>query len=400
MAGSSAAFRPLRGVRVLDFSSTLAGPFAGMILAQLGADVVKIEALQGDDSRKWAPAVADGSVTYAHVNAGKRGIALDLSKPAALQVALDLAARSDVLLQSMRPGVAERIGIGEAALRSRNPDILYYSLNGYGSGPMGNSLPGYDPLVQASSGIMLMNGYDDMPLVRCAPSVVDLATGQWIAIAVMGAVLARRDGQTIRSIETALIDSAFSMVPYQATTARMTGKRPKKSGSGNPMVSPNQAYKARDASIMITALNQRLWDRTATALGAPELVDDARFRTVANRTENSAILERVIEDILAQEDADVWVERFLAAGVPVARVSGLEEAARSEMAAERQTFSELDGLPLVRLPWLIDGAPLPWTRPAPHLGEHTAELLRELGYDEAGIAELENSGAVALYNPA
>ena len=148
-----------------------------MVVAQLGADVVKIEALHGDDSRKWAPVVADGSVTFAHVNAGKRGIALDLSRPVGLQIALDLAARSDVVLQSMRPGVAQRIGIGEAALRSRNPDILYYSLNGYGSGLKGSSRPGYDPLVQASSGIMPMNGYDDMPLVRCAPSVVDLASG-------------------------------------------------------------------------------------------------------------------------------------------------------------------------------------------------------------------------------
>ena len=225
-ATAGAPFRPLAGVRVADFSTNIAGPYATMILAQLGADVVKIEPPQGDDARHWPPAVDDGSVVHRHVNAGKRGIVLDLRQPPARAVALRLAQRSDVLLQSMRPGVADRIGIGEAAVRTLNPDILYYNLNAFGAGPAGRELPGYDPLVQAFSGIMRMTGHDGTPPTRCAPSVIDLGTGQWIAMAVLAAMLARQKGQPVRSMETALVDTAFSLVPYQATTALTTGVRP------------------------------------------------------------------------------------------------------------------------------------------------------------------------------
>ena len=157
------SFRPLEGTRVADFSTNMAGPFATMILAQLGADVIKVEPPHGDDSRFWPPAIGDGSIVYAHMNAGKRGIAVDLASEQGRAIALRLAGSADVLLQSMRPGVAARIGIGEAAVRAANPDILYYDLNAFGTGPTGHALPGYDPLVQAFSGIMRMNGHDGTP---------------------------------------------------------------------------------------------------------------------------------------------------------------------------------------------------------------------------------------------
>ena len=165
-----------------------------MILAQLGADVIKVEPPAGDDARHWPPAIGDGSVVHAHMNAGKRGIVLDLGRAEGKAVALRLLAGADVVLQSMRPGVAERIGIGEAVARSVSPDVLYYDLNAFGAGPEGRSLPGYDPLVQAFSGIMRMNGHDGTPLARCAPSVIDLGTGQWIATAVLAAMLSRARG--------------------------------------------------------------------------------------------------------------------------------------------------------------------------------------------------------------
>ena len=377
-----APFAPLEGVRIVDFSTNMAGPYATMILAQLGADVVKVEAPTGDDARAWAPEVDGASIVHRHMNAGKRGIVLDLSTAAGREAALALAAKSDVLLQSMRPGVAERIGIGEEAVRAANPDILYYALNAFGAGPVGSGLPGYDPLVQAFTGIMRMNGHDGAPPVRCAPSVVDLGTGQWVAMGVLAAMLAKERGQPVRSMETALVDTGFSLVAYQATAALISGKRPGRAGSGNPIAAPYEVYPARDGDLMIAAPNQRLWERVAEVLGITALVDDPRFLTVADHSRNNVELTPRIAEALAGEDVAIWVERLRAAGVPVTPVAGLEEAVRAEATAERQTFAELDGVPHVRLPWIADGQTVPWVRRAPRLGEHTDEVLHELGLDK------------------
>ena len=399
MAGPSGneAFRPLADLRVIDFSTNMAGPYATMILAQLGADVIKVEPPGGDDARHWPPQQnGDGSIVHAHVNAGKRGMVLDLSRPEGRAVALRLVAGVDVVLQSMRPGVADRIGIGEAACRSVSPDVLYYNLNAFGAGPEGRSLPGYDPLVQAFSGIMRMNGHDGSPLARCAPSVIDLGTGQWIATAVLAATLSRHRGHTVRSMETALVDTAFSLVPYQATTAHMTGQRPKRAGSGNPIAAPYQVYTLDGGELMLAAPNQRLWERVVAVLGAPALLEDDRFRTVAARSRNNAALDDAIRDRLAGTDVQTWVARFRAAGVPVTPVLGLEESVRSTTAAERGTVHELDGVPLMRLPWLVDGVPVLPDRAAPHLGEHTLEVLAELGFDAAECDSLLRAGAVQV----
>lgn len=390
---SGASFRPLEGVRILDLSTNMAGPHATMILAQLGADVIKVEPLAGDDARYWPPHENGVGIVHRHMNAGKRGVAIDLGQEGGREAARRLAAGADVLLQSMRPGVAERVGIGEAAVRKANPDILYYALNAFGAGPAGRALPGYDPLVQAFSGIMRMTGHDGTPPARCAPSVIDLGTGQWIAMGVLAAMLGRHRGRPVRAMETALVDTAFSLVPYQATTALMTGRRPKRAGSGNPIAAPYQVYSARDGELMLAAPNQRLWERVVDVLGAPDLLGDPRFASVAERSQNNAELDMALTALLAARDVDDWVARFRAAGVPVTPVGGLEEAVRSDIAAERATFAELDSVPLVRLPWMVDGHTVPWSRPAPGLGEHTLEVLEEAGFSDAEVAELLRSGA-------
>ena len=385
---SATAFAPLQGTRIIDFSSNMAGPYATMILAQLGADVIKVEAPKGDDARAWPPPVDGAGVAYRHMNAGKRGIVLDLATDAGREAALKLCVNADVLLQSMRPGVADRIGIGEAALRKVNPDILYYALSAFGAGPVGRGMPGYDPLVQAFSGIMYMNGHDDAPPVRCAPSVVDLGTGQWVAMGVLAAVLAKQRGQNVQVMETTLVDTAFSLVGYQATTAKMTGQRPRRAGSGNPIASPYEVFSAKDGDLMIAAPSQRLWERTAEVLGLAELKHDSRFLTVADRSRHNRELAELIGDVVATRDLATWVHCLSEAGVPAAAVAGLEQAVNTEVAHERRTFTELDGVPHVRLPWVTNGAPMPFVTRAPTLGEHTEEVLRECGLDEALIAEV------------
>jgi len=388
------AFRPLEGVRVVELSTSIAGPMATMILAQLGADVVKIESPEGDDARGWPPHIGDRSVVYRNMSVGKRGVVIDLKQADGVQAALAIMDNAAVVLQTMRPGVAARIGVGEAAVRARNPEVIYYDMNAFGTGATGRGMPGYDPMTQAFTGIMEMTGHEGSPPTRCAPSLIDLGTGQWIAMGVLAAVLAKERGQPVRTLETALVDTAFSVVCYQATTARMTGERPPKAGSGNPIAAPYQCYEASDGQVLIAAGNQKLWQRVIATLEAPELGEDPRFSTGALRSANRVVLEHELNARLARASVDTWVERLSAAGVPATRVYGLEEAVVSDIARERRTFAESEGVPLVRLPWLVDGEPVPWASPAPAFGQHTREVLREAGYTEDRIDALVNIGAV------
>ena len=388
------AFRPLDGVRIVEFSTSIAGPVATMILAQLGADVVKVEAPEGDDARGWPPQVGDRSVVFRNMNVGKRGVVIDLKNPQGVEVALAITRSATVVLQTMRPGVADRIGIGQADVRARNPDVIYFDMNAFGNGPLGSAMPGYDPMVQAYTGIMEMTGHEGSPPTRCAPSLIDLGTGQWMAMGVLAAVLAKERGQKVRSLETALVDTGFSVVCYQATSALMTGERPPKAGSGNPIAAPYQCYHASDGQFLLAAANQKLWQRVLKVLDTQELADDPRFATVAGRSKNRAELEAELNARFARSTVDDWVARLSAAGAPCTRVYGLEQAVVSDIARERRTFAESDDVPLVRLPWLVDGEPIPWATPAPVLGQHTREVLRETGFSDERIDALVASGAV------
>ena len=387
-------FRPLDGVRIVEFSSSIAGPLSTMILAQLGADVVKVESPEGDDARGWPPHIGDRSIVYRNMSVGKRNVVIDLKNRQGLEVALTLAQSASVVLQTMRPGVADRLGIGAAAVRKGNPDVIYYDMNAFGTGPVGRGMPGYDPMAQAFAGIMEMTGHEGTPPTRCAPSLIDLGTGMWIAMGILAAVLARQRGQKVHSLETALIDTAFSVVCYQATTALMTGERPPRAGSGNPIAAPYQCYDASDAPFMLAAGNQKIWLRVVQVLEAPELAQDARFTTGTLRSANRHALEKELNARFARSTADDWVARLSAASVPATRVYGLEQAVKSDIARERRTFAESDGVPLVRLPWLVDGEPVPWSTPAPRLGQYTREVLREIDISDERIDALVASGAV------
>ena len=385
---------PLRGVRVVDFSSNMAGPVGAMILAQLGADVIKVESPQGDDARLWPPFVDDVSATHRHMGAGKRGLVLDLKKPAAVAVAQRLIDSADVVLQSMRPGVAERIGIGRGRAAARNADVLFYDLNAFGDGPFGRAMPGYDPMVQAYAGIMEMTGHEGSAPIRCAPSIIDLASGQWIAMGVLAALMAKGRGQAVGTMQTALVDTAFSMIPHQAMSARVSGQRPARAGSGNTIAAPYQCFTARDAYVLIAAPSDRLWRALLEVIGAPGLADDPRFASNGERVRHMRELEALLNDILLARDAGDWLARLAAAGVPATRVYGLEQAVTSDIARERGTFMPSGGVDLVRLPWLVDGQPVPWQRPAPALGEHSIDILRELGFAQGEIDALLASRAV------
>ena len=389
-------FVPLSGYRIVEMCSNVAGPYAGMILAQLGAEVIKIEPPEGDDARAFASRIDNESIVFHHFGAGKRSIVVDLKKPEGVAVARDLILSANVVLESMRPGSADKLGVGPEFAKESAPKVLYYDINAYGTGPLGRLLPGYDPLIQAFSGIMEMTGHDDSPPTRCAPSVVDLSTGQWVAMGVMAALFQIALGGDVHYIETALVDTAFNLIPYQATAARVTGQRPARAGSGNPIAAPYQCYRAKDGYLLIAAANERLWQALVRALETPELLSDERFQGVASRSEHRKELEAQLNTILSGDDVAHWIEQLERAHVPVGRVLGLEESVMSNVTEERQTFLDSGGVPLVRLPWLIDNKPLAWRRLAPKLGENSSEVLEEIGYDCARITELLDLGIIGV----
>ena len=317
-----------------------------------------------------------------------------MKTPEGKAVVQQLLRDTDVVIQAMRPGRAAQLGIGRDDVLGANDRVLYCDINAFGDGAVGQHIPGYDPMVQAFSGIMEMTGHDGTPPTRCAPSIIDFGTGQWVAMAVLAALTARRNGSDIRSIDTALVDTAFSVVPYQATAAYMFGERPPRAGSGNPIASPYQCYRTSDGYILIAAANQKLWRQLVEALGAPDLLTDERFATVEDRSAHRKELESSLEAYLATDTVDGWTDRLGAAGVPVGSVNMLDDAVRSPIAEERHTFMRSGDADLVRLPFRIDGHPVAWRRPAPRLGEHTVEVLSELGYDGDRIADLLAQGAV------
>lgn len=395
----SGPLMPLVGVRVIDFTSNMAGPLGAMILAQLGADVIKVESPGGDDARLWPPFIDGVSATHRHMGAGKRAMVIDLKLNAGMAVAQRLIASADVVLQSMRPGVAERIGIGQQQAHAANPHLLYYDLNAFGDGAMGAAMPGYDPLIQAYVGIMEMTGHEGAAPTRCAPSIIDLATGQWVAMGVLAALMAKDRGQRVGGMQTALVDTAFSTVPYQAMSARVTGRRPPRAGSGNSIAAPYQCFTARDAYVLVAAPSEKLWRALLEVIGARELADDPMFATNGERVRHIRELEARLNAVLVTRDADEWVGRLGAVGVPATCVYGLEQSVVGDIAHERRTFTAAGGVDMVRLPWLVDGQVLPWRRPAPRQGEHTVEVLRELGYPPGEIDALVTGGAVRVDEP-
>jgi crotonobetainyl-CoA:carnitine CoA-transferase CaiB-like acyl-CoA transferase len=379
--------QPLAGIRILDLSSNLAGPLATQTLGRLGAEVIKVERPQGDPSRAWGPFVDGQSVAFDSLNRCKRSIVLDLKAPSGLDVVRRLIERSDVLVHNFGPGVAERLGLDPAAVHRINEEIIYCAVAAFGTGPTGVHLPGYDGVVQAFTGIMEMTGHPGAPPVRCAPAMVDMSTGQWAAIGIMGALMARQLGEPVREVEVALVDSAMGLIPYQAAEALLTGERPRRFGSGSPLAAPHQVFMTADRPIFVGAPNQRQWEMFVRAIDAPELFDDERFATNVDRMNQLQTLEEEINKRLSSAPAEVWMGRLQAAGIPVAEVLGLEEAVRHPLAGERSWFEDGDP-PVVRLPITVDGHHITSRSPSPRLGEHTVEILREAGLDEQVIDEL------------
>jgi crotonobetainyl-CoA:carnitine CoA-transferase CaiB-like acyl-CoA transferase len=394
---------PLARLLVADLTQNVAGPTCTQILGDMGADVIKVERPgRGDDARAWAPPFwGEESATFMSFNRSKRSLAVDMKAPEGRAILERLIGRADVLVQSLRAGAIEELGLGWERAHALNPRLVYCSITAFGTdGPLSDR-PGYDPLMQAYGGIMSVNGHAGQPPARVPVSLVDMGTGMWAAIAILGALRERERTGRGANVTTALFETALAWTTFQMTHYFANGEIPQPQGSGTAMICPYEAFPTRDAWVMIAAASDALFVKAAAALGAPELPRDPRFADnparVAHRGELLEALSRITREL---SSVDV-LARLQGAGVPCAPILTLDR-----VAAEPQT--EASGMLIsAKHPRLPDyrtvGLPIRWdgerpgvTRVPPLLGEHTAEVLGTLGYDEAAIQSLVERHVVQL----
>ena len=393
--------RALEGITVLELSRVLAGPWCGMLLADLGADVVKLEPFTGDDTRGLGPPFLDGadgtprermSAYFACCNRGKRSLAIDLRAPAARPLLDALVRSADVLIENFRTGTAEALGVGWERLSVLNPRLVYCSISGYGRDGPGAMRAGYDVVVQAEAGMMAITGDADGVPHKVGVAIADLATGQNAATAILAALWQRQRTGVGQRIDLSLFDTQLALLANVASSALFTGEDARRLGNAHASIVPYQVFAAADGPFVLAVASEKLWADTCRALGRDGWRDDPRFADNAARVANRDVLVRELAAIFHAQPVAHWRAVFDAAGVPCAPVNGVRAALDHPVARARGMRIERDGVPMVGSPLKLSASPTPATLPPPGLGEHTDAIARAQGFDPAG---LRAAGAVA-----
>jgi crotonobetainyl-CoA:carnitine CoA-transferase CaiB-like acyl-CoA transferase len=392
---------PLAGVRVLDVSQVMAGPYACMLLADMGADVVKVEPPGVGDQTRGAMGFklkGNDSMGYLNMNRNKRSITLNLKTEAGRQVLFRMVRDADILVENYRPGVVQRLGIDYETLSAINPKLVYASISGFGqSGPWANR-PGFDLMAQAMSGIMSVTGYPGGPPVKAGVPVADIGCALFATYAMLAAYIGVRTTGRGQHIDASLFDSALAFSVWDISQYWGTGEPPEPLGTANRMSAPYQAVKAADGYFVMGATSQKLWKQLCNTLGREELIEDARFATVALRLANRLELIAQLEESFAKRTSEEWIDDLLAVGIPAGPILTYPEAFESEHGRHRKMRIEIDHpiegkVPNIGFAVKFLGTPAQVRMPPPLLGEHTDAVLAELGIDASQRAELEAQGA-------
>lgn len=399
---------PLAGFRVLDFTRFLAGPYAAMVLADLGADVIKVEPPgTGDDTRNFGPFHESGeSWSFIQANRGKRSVALDLKDPRGRELALNLAAKSDLVMESFRPGVAGRLGLGYEDVKALKPDVLYCSVSAFGqTGPYATR-PGFDIMAQGVTGTLRMTGQPDGRPAKVGFAVNDIAAGMTAVQSVLAAQLVRATTGAGQYIDVAMVDSLVAWTVWEAGGFFGAGDVPRPTGTRHRLSAPYQAYRTKDGYVTISAFTDRLWHRLAEAVGAPQWRDDPRLRSPADRIAHLDELEDIIEAVTMTRTTTEWIAILDEAGIPAGPVLRYDETLRDDQLQAREMIVEIEHPLMGRVRTLGQPAkfsrsrPGAYDRPAPWLGQHTEQVLREeLGVGEAEINELTRRGVAYNKHP-
>lgn len=378
----SVSNQPLAGITVVEIGTSVSAPYAGWILAGLGADVIKIENPKaGDDARQWGRMFPDGrSSFFLAINGNKRSVTVDLKDPEDLAWLQDFcASKADVVLQNMRPGKVSEFELDAVSLVARNRRLIYCNMGAFGAAGPEKDKPGYDPLMQACGGIMGVTGEPDRPPVRVGVSIVDMGTGMWSAMGILAAIIHRQNSGEGCVIDSSLYETSVAWVANQAAMVQVDGKNPEKVGSGARGMAPYQAYLCADGYLVVSAPNDRLFERLAKALGRQEWLKDERFGTNQNRYANLADLNTQLEPILRAESRAHWIGILGEAGVPCAPVREITEMLGNDQTKALGLLQSLPGEspPLLGLPISFDGTRPPLRSMPPSLGQHTDELKQE-----------------------
>ena len=396
---------PLQGVRVLDLSRVFAGPLCGMVLADFGAEVIKVEHPgRGDDTRDWGMRIGKTETTYYNsMNRNKRSITVDLQTPEGVKIIHDLLPQCDVVVQNFKTGGAEKLGLGYEQLKAIKPDLIYCSVAGYDSSGPEAKRPGYDLVIQGESGLMALNGEANTPPLKFGVAVVDLMTGMYAAQAVLAALFQRTRTGKGRHIEMALYDCGLMITGYYGLDAMLLGHDPQRYGNAHPSIVPYGMYDAADGPLIIAVGNNAQFDKFCRqVIERPDIVEDPRFATNVERAKNRLVLGPMLKELIAGFGRGVLLRRMTAAGIPCGKVAGLHEALTSERTRRGGLLQELPhpvagSTHVFAPPYRLDGQRLPIRNAPPTLGEGTREVLQQLlQLSEPELQALRDKGVLTL----